>query len=297
MSARRAAQSAPQLPDLPAEMIVSIVRASKHGPTLVRLRQVCKAWRRAIDAESASLWRELALERFPRIREVVAAANVQVPCYRSLYRAQIEAGRVLASRVELDGYILSAELEAWARSKPSDGWRRVTIGRGSARLTDVVNIRQAQGGPEMLVDGGAIVLTKVQPAYDNLEKEPLDSWAEKLWLTFFVTRVSDMKSVVISELSEPDRDLDDGSFVFEPRLLDRIPELFDRDQGNIRPHEAAMKATFFLPGTSDEMQVNLSFHEKETDQSALEDNEEYDFMYDFELQHYLEWYAPWPNCS
>lgn len=250
---RRASQPAPQLPDLPAEMIVAIVRASKHGLTLVRLRQVCKAWRRAIDAESASLWREAALEQFPRIGDIVAAADVQAPCYRSLYCAQLDAGRVLASRVELDGYILSAELQAWARSKPSDGWRRLTIGRGSARLTDAVNIRQAQGGPEMVVDGGAIVLTKVQPAYDNLEKEPLDSWAEKLWLTFFVTRVSDMKSVEISELFDPVSNTNDGSFEFEPRDLARIPELFDRDEGNIRHHEASMKATFFLPGTSDEI--------------------------------------------
>ena len=138
----------------------------------------------------------------------------------------------------------------------------------------------------------------MQPAYDNFEKEPLDSWAEKLHLKFFVTRVSDMKSVEISELFDPDRNTDDGSFEFEPRDLARIRELFDRDEGNIRHHEASMKATFFLPGTSDEMQVNLSFHEKETDEVALEDGaEEYDFMYEFELQHYLEWYAPWPNWS
>ena len=119
---RRAPQS---VPDLPAEMIVAIVRASKHGATLVRLRQVCKAWRRAIDAESASLWREAALERFPRIREFVAAANLRAPCYRSMYRAQIEAeSAICLPRTYLDAYVLSAELQVREHSEEGDGWRR-----------------------------------------------------------------------------------------------------------------------------------------------------------------------------
>ena len=49
----------------------------------------------------------------------------------------------------------------------------------------------------MLAEGGAIVLTKVQLAYDNFEKEPLDSWAEKLHPSSLY-RVSDMKSVDMS---------------------------------------------------------------------------------------------------
>jgi hypothetical protein len=289
---RRAPQS---VPDLPAEMIVAIVRASKHGATLVRLRQVCKAWRRAIDAESASLWREAALERFPRIREFVAAANLRAPCYRSMYRAQIEAeSAICLPRTYLDAYVLSAELQVREHSEEGDGWRRVTIGRGSARLTDAINIRQQQARQNLLVDEGAIILTMMQPAYDNLEKElDLDSWHEKLCLKFFVTRVSDMKSVVISDLSHPNRDLDDGSFVFEPEHLRRIPELFAHDEGNPRPREAGMKATFFAQSGASEMQVNLSFYE--LDARTFDELNDYDFMYDSELLSYLQWYAPWPT--
>ena len=111
------------------------------------------------------------------------------------------------------------------------------------------------------MDEGAIILTMMQPAYDNLEKElDLDSWHEKLCLKFFVTRVSDMKSVVISDLSHPNRDLDDGSFVFEPEpFASRIPELFAHDEGNQDPARAGMKATFFAQSGASEMQVNLSY--------------------------------------
>ena len=69
---------------------MSIVRAGKDGLVLVKLLQVCKAWRRAITAELANLWRDIALEQYPRLHDIVKFAP-QPPDFRALYRSQLTA--------------------------------------------------------------------------------------------------------------------------------------------------------------------------------------------------------------
>lgn len=281
---RRAPQPAPQLPNLPAEMIVAIVRASKHGPTLVTLRQVCKAWRRAIDAESASLWREVALERFPRIRDIVAAANVQAPCYRSLYRTQLETERAFRHGFRqrtLDGYVLTAELQLRALSVEGDRWYWLTLGRGSARLADTLEI-DSDNDDGAVLDGGRITLARVQPAYANMEKKPIGEWGEQLQIRFLVTRVADMKTAVICELESSAYAADEVGF---DGNLERIPEMLERERMAESPLDVTMEARL----TQSTMTVSFAFVEFDNNSGGQ------DTLFEDELKIYLEWYARWPN--
>ena len=109
---------------MPRELVVAIARAAKHGVVLATMLQVCRAWRVALTAEIASLWREAALAQYPRLHGILAAAEAQSPCFRTLYRSQLEAddkariGANYPPDPELDQYVLTAEL-SWA--PPSGG--------------------------------------------------------------------------------------------------------------------------------------------------------------------------------
>ena len=111
-AAEQATPHGAPLPELPPELVVSIVRAGKDGLVLVKLLQVCKAWRRALTAESASLWREVALARYPRLHDVlaIAGAQPQPPDFRALYRQQVQ--RIVRAPPHLPYVMRSADLSA-----------------------------------------------------------------------------------------------------------------------------------------------------------------------------------------
>ena len=118
-AAKQASPHGAPLPELPPELVVSIVRAGKDGRALARLLQVCKAWRRAITAESASLWREVALARYPRLHDVLAIAGVrpQPPDFRALYRSQLSAQRIEhEAPPHFDAYVMTVELQTFHMS-------------------------------------------------------------------------------------------------------------------------------------------------------------------------------------
>ena len=162
------------VPELPPELVVSVVRASKTGVVLVKMLQVCKAWRRAITAESASLWREVALARYPRLRAVLTIAQAQPPCFRSLYRSQLAADRSTYSLANqsptLDAYVLTAELQVQDGAWTATGSRFKTIAHHSERMDRVVHETQ-----EPLLYG-RMMLTK-EAEYDHVTA----AWWETKW--------------------------------------------------------------------------------------------------------------------
>ena len=136
-AAEQATPHGAPLPELPPELVVSIVRASKDSLVLIKLLQVCKAWRRAIIDESASLWRDVALAEYPRIHDIVKFAP-QPPDFRALYRSQLtaEPGHFhLHNRgPDLDAYLLTAEMQIC----DSESKRPIVLARSSERLDRVL---------------------------------------------------------------------------------------------------------------------------------------------------------------
>ena len=280
---------------LPAEMIVAIARDAKHGPTLSRMRQVCRAWRHALDAESSSLWREAALEQFPRISGMVACFQ-SAQCYRTLYRSQLRAeawasaNAVSRTDHELNSYILTAELQVARGGAPAFD-DRITVARSSQRLSDTLRLLPAQ---DRKTDAGQMVLAKTS-AYTN-DMEHTEAFCRGLCLRFLVTRVSDMNTAEICDFTESFTavevfDFNEGVFgFFNLAHLHRIPTNFRSDDHAKTRAYAGMSASF------DPSTMTIDFRFMEHDTSDQVEWTPVNEMLESELQDYLAWYVPWP-CS
>ena len=123
--------AAAQVPELPRELVVAIARAAKDGITLATMLQVCRAWRVALNAEIASLLPRRS-RAVPRLHGILAAAEAQSPCFRTLYRNRLEAddkfGPVqIILQTQNSPSMSTAEL-SWATE-----WRLVAASRSPAQ--------------------------------------------------------------------------------------------------------------------------------------------------------------------
>ena len=311
MQRTAAEQATPQrapLPELPSELVVSIVRARKTGVVLVKMLRVCKAWRRALTAELASLWREVALARYPRLRAVLTIAQAQPPCFRSLYRSQLTADRSTYSLANqsptLGAYVLTAELQVQDGAWTATGSRFKTIAHHSERMDYVVHETQ-----EPLLYG-RMMLTK-EPEYDHVTagwRETKKEFAHgRAKFMLYATRLSDLKTARIIEssavvdddyLANFDRYSDDvegekSGVVFGASYMERCRAMFE-DQGS----EPVVYATF----APSQMIFKFDFWEKAHGPNG--DSEPihggtgpYHEMYmaTEELRIYLRWHARWSD--
>ena len=294
--------------ELPRELVVAIARAAKHGVTLATMLQVCRAWRVALTAEIASLWREAALAQYPRLHGILAAAEAQSPCFRTLYRSQLEAddkariGANYPPDPELDQYVVTAELSwaaewGWSIPPPSDypgagdhqrtrvrgGW--TAVARNSIRLDRA--LAQLQGP-----DGSAMLMLTKEAAYDALipSTATCAEISDRVRVTIHVTRVSDMKSMQLADTPDVmNRTHLMGGFDQEIRFatwaLPRRPQIFYDTGSNFESQPTVEVA--FTPQT---MEVTLHFIEQphHTQGEVAEP-----LMTISELKRYLAWQAEW----
>jgi hypothetical protein len=309
-AAEQATPHGAPLPELPPELVVSVVRAGKHGLVLVRMLRVCKAWRRAITAESASLWREAALAQFPRLHDIlaIAGARPEPPDFRSLYRKQRAADFPSYHRrplPDLDEYVLSVELLAYHA-----GQGFVPIARASDRLDRAITY-----------DGSVrtyarMLLTK-EATYDEVvggfcgggaggggadDGVPVKSCFDGCYINVYATRLADMKAIRIVMLedegpSEGDyarqrEEAGEQGIVFTSYAMDTLSvSMFAGNAGNDE-NEAVMCAAF----NPTQMHVYLDFWEKKPHGhlgGAAAGPEGEMYMAPDELQKYLAYHAPW----
>ena len=296
-----------QIPELPRELVVAIARAGERGRlssrVLAVMPQVCNAWRTAIAAESASLWRSAALADFPQLQRIVEISGLQQPCFRSLYQKQLRAlptqlhpPRPAAS---FSDYVLTIELDVhapWAKVRfPSTSTSRlyaeaevqqgqkITVARSSERLDRVLGVLP------LAEDGylhGTTRLTK-DPAYDELIPGDATAYdlAQCILLRFSLTRLADMNAVELCDF--PDCDHDDGQITFNQVKMPCIPHLFPTLQRTPDPFMSAV----FCP--SDGMEVD--FQAWEVPGPAVNREQEEQEMTLDEFKTYLTWHAPWPE--
>ena len=315
-AAEQATPHGAPLPELPSELVVSIVRAGKDGVFLVKMLRVCKAWRRAITAESASLWREAALARYPRLHAVLAVSP-QPPCFRSLYRSQLTADLSSYADVNqspsLDAYMLTAELQIRTAQvgpgTPNTVRRYKTIAHYSERMDRVVMEQVDPPGPGRILDG-RMVLTK-EPTYDAAPScvTPLNFRRGDAMFVLYATRLSDLKTTRIVEICDAfddnyeyadnenfDRYLQEGDercIVFGTSYMECGHSMFDSD-GN----DPVIYASF----APSQMLFKFDFWER--GRAANGDPEPIDegqgptgeiYMAREELQTYLRWHARWSD--
>ena len=304
-AAEQATPHSAPLPELPPELVVSIVRAGKDGVVLVKLLQVCKAWRRALDAEGASLWREVALAKYPRLNDllVISGAQLQHTDFRSLYRKQYAVNRPSypSRHPGLHEYALTVELHTGGLLRTQK-----VVARASERLDRLLVLENQNRYRAQLS------LTK-QPAFDELVGSE-DGGLEKFvrvngCFTLYATRLSDLTTTRVIQLhrcvvdpSDAEGDLgryvDDGGergLVFGCHaMLRRHLDMFDDTDGdgNNGLHEAVVYAAF----NPTKMQLYVDFWERvlaNPEQGGLGPEGEM-HMVDEELQIYLDVHAPWP---
>ena len=299
-AAKQASPHGAPLPELPPELVVSIVRAGKDGLVLVKLLQVCKAWRRALTAESASLWREVALARYPRLHDVlaIAGAHPNPPCFRSLYREQFAADRPdhRMHSPELDAYVLTVELYTGG-----EGVARRQIARASERLDRVLTVEIASRRYVRML------LTKADNAL--VPADFFDFNRGKCSFVLYATRLSDLKTARIAEIEYSDvvdnpegdeetpdfgRHMDEGGehgFVFQNHVLHmRNISIFGKDE----PTEPLIYAAF----NPSQMQLFVDFWERNRDGTSFEGGngpEGEMFMTEEELRVYLDFHALWSH--
>ena len=311
------------VPELPPELVVSIVRAGKDGIILVKMLQVCKAWRRALTAESASLWREVALARYPRLHDVlaIAGAQPQPPDFRALYRSQLSAQRIEdESPPPFHAYVMTVELQTFYRSAHDavhgrQSGRHYLIARASERLDRMVNYDEAMGTSRL---GGRAVLTMEPPAsvksvrgWDGHVPTGADfgEWVrDHAFITLYVTRLSDLKTAKIAEIADvvpeyPENRVDEQTnydnythegdepcIVHRCEVLERGTPIFD-DDGNM-----PIVYSSFAPS---QMVFKFDFWEERGDRRENPPDgpgpagEVY--MAETELRDYLRWHARWSD--
>ena len=211
-AAEQATPHGAPLPELPPELVVSIVRAGKsispaslfrkHGLILVKMLQVCKAWRRALTAELANLWREVALAQYPRLHDVLAMAGTRPEplCFRSLYRSQLDADR-RPLRTGLHAYALTVELHAMRQTGPV----KQLVARASVRMDRMFTFDNDGLGRLH----GDVVLT-MEPAYKaGLRQVDLAGHASfedfvrnRCSFRLYATRLSDLKTAKIVQIRQ-----------------------------------------------------------------------------------------------
>ena len=291
-----------QIPELPRELVVAIARAGERGrlsyQLLAVMPQVCNAWRNAIKAESASLWRSAALADFPQLQRIVEISGMQQPCFRSLYEKQLRAipPHFLPPRpvAKVSDYVLTIELDvhttvAKAMFPSTSASRlyagaevhRITVARSSERLDRVL----PPVGHRVF---GSATLQK-DPAYDELI--PGDATAQDLaecfFLRFSLTRLADMNAMELCDFSMNNCDADDDQIIYHQEDLPCIPQLFSTTQ---RTPDPWMSASF---RPSDGMRVE--FQAWEVPGPAVQHEQAEDEMMMDEFTRYLAWYAAWPE--
>lgn len=258
--------------ELPRELVVAIARRARHGVVLTTMLQVCRAWRMALTAEIASLWREVALARFPRLQGILAVAEAQSPCFRTLYRNQLEADNkarftrsgkpsLFPPLPELDQYVITIELLHDDGDPTDHPARAVVVAQTSARLDRALKTLNR-------TDLTTLVLTK-EASYDDRIGSTATA-AEivgmrnrghnRILVNIYVTRLSDMKSMqllyVWDILNEQALNRGDEEIKFVYGKLPLLPPVFENTGSNF-PSQPAITATF-TPRT---MEVKLSLVE------------------------------------
>ena len=309
---------APQVPELPRELVVSIALAAKDGRVLATMLQVCRAWRVALTAESAKLWREAALAQFPRLKSLVSCPMPRELNFRELYRSQARADgpQRVVQLPPLSDYILTAELGAYLAHLPGrypdgvpaqddpmnaqymkDLAKYVVVAQASSPLHDTIKIRNAR---IPMVDRASLLYLKPEPAYKDLigPEDLLQIHTPAfIRLKFYVTRLSDMATVKIWEGAKIDEDemqeqeevleADDEepySVYYAAEFCKQAPKLFANNGGS----EPAMRASFCPFG----MVASFDFLEYEVSGEDGEDFAMVDMSVE-ELQRYLSSFAPW----
>jgi hypothetical protein len=290
------------LPELPPELVVSIVRAGKDGLVLVKLLQVCKAWRRAIAAESARLWREVALAKYPRLHDVLAFAGAppNPPCFRSLYREQVAADRPDCRRQSphLNAYALTVELYAVGIEHGGEGVARRQIARASERLDRVCTL---EGRHRRYA---RMLLTKAEDAL--VPADSIEFVRGKCSFVLYATRLSDLKTTKVAEIDYADvyesSNHSDGAWNFgrhreeggEHGIVFGVSGMHMRNISIFRNDDES-EPVIYAAFNPSQMQLYVDFWERNRDGTSMggvgPDGEM--FMAEEELQTYLHFHALW----
>jgi len=125
---------------LPDELLVCVGRAAllSSPAQLAALEASCRRWLSTLRQADVECWEVVALERFPRLKSIVAHGGTDAPTFRTLYRNQLQAEKPTADpRMSIDEFIFTFELlcrgqvrESWTGkltlNEPGPGW---TLGR------------------------------------------------------------------------------------------------------------------------------------------------------------------------
>ena len=297
-AAEQATPHGAPLPELPPELVVSIVRAGKDGRVLVNLLQVCKAWRRAITAESASLWREVALAKYPRLHDVLAIAGAppNPPCFRSLYREQVAADRPDCRRhsPHLNAYVLTVQLHTY--DDKADQF--LLIARASERLDRVCTL---EGRHRRYA---RMLLTKAEDAL--VPADSIEFVRGKCSFVLYATRLSDLKTTKVAEIEYADvfesSDHSDGAWNFgrhmeeggEHGIVFGVSGMHMRNISIFRNDDES-EPVIYAAFNPSQMQLYVDFWERNRDGTSMggvgPDGEM--FMAEEELQTYLHFHALW----
>ena len=295
---------------LPPELIAAVAQVAKDVGVLTTMPQVCRSWRDGIAASFSGLWRDLALERFPRLRALLSLAGPDVPCYRSVYANQLAAdsGLPACPALELRDYALTLELSHQVVDRNGKPALRSLIARGSGRLDSILRVVPAQSqrspwfglpNPDTLLEvaGGSITLVK-EPLYDVL----VNLWdssalAESLRLKFLLTRLPDMKTFEVCNYDDcgtVEAIVPPHTFIphfrfgeeYDGGWLTRIPDMFDFGELWNRHYEPWFTAHFFPSTLLIDFDL-LLWHEVDDVRGDVRPVKLDEF------KKYLKWYAPW----
>jgi hypothetical protein len=105
--------SMPHVPVLPLELMVAIATCVVEPRQLCVMRILCRKWQQVI----SSMWRRLALQRFPRLNQLLAlgSAAPETVSFEQIYREQLAAEAVQEPEVvplALSQFLLSIEFSA-----------------------------------------------------------------------------------------------------------------------------------------------------------------------------------------
>lgn len=111
---------------LPRDLLEAIASSLTSAWDVVALERTSVVWRGVIAGLGNTLWRQLAVTRFPRLVAILqcSAASESAPSFRTIYRSQLEAelaGRPkpAAASVTLKDFILTLEIHVNGQLKAS----------------------------------------------------------------------------------------------------------------------------------------------------------------------------------
>ena len=301
--------AAAQVPELPRELVVAIARAAKHGVVLTTMLRVCRTWRAALNAELVSLWRETALARFPRLHGILAGAELphtgaQAPCFRTLYRNQLDADATEATAEimddnypGLDQYVLTVEIDLHRRKSQL----ACVVARSSVRLDKVPSIEERhQGVPfnvslhlQKMIDYDHLLPAGLHQAdHEIILDTAADVVARYGYISIYVTRLTDMKTTRLMDTGDAEISDENEYLVhFLRAVMPRTPMLF----GNTGLNAESQPEITAIFDTADAA-VEILFYEtpmRDSDGRILMDSASEALMTVHEVKRYLARFAVW----